>query len=165
MTQTAAPRRALRFDSITQVRDELDRLERAESENRLQTLGAWTPGQVYGHLAGWIGFCFDGYPPQVKAPAWLAMLLRLGKNKFLRDPLKPGVRIPRIPGGTLCTEALPSREGLARLRAALDRLDRTAPTHPNPIFGPLTHDEWIRLHLRHAELHLSFLSPQAREAA
>jgi hypothetical protein len=27
----------------------------------------------------------------------------------------------------------------------------------NPSMGPLSHDEWIQVHLRHAELHLSFL--------
>jgi hypothetical protein len=36
-------------------------------------------------------------------------------------------------------------------------LAKAPPTIPHALFGPLTHDEWIAQHLRHAELHLSFL--------
>jgi hypothetical protein len=51
-------------------------------------------------------------------------------------------------------------DGISRYRAALERLAREAPTQPNVVFGPLTHDQWIKLNLRHAELHLSFCQPQ-----
>jgi len=40
----------------------------------------------------------------------------------------------------------------------MERLRAGPPARPNVIFGPLTHDEWIQLHLRHAELHLSFFA-------
>jgi hypothetical protein len=30
---------------------------------------------------------------------------------------------------------------------------------PNPVFGAMTPEDWKRLHLRHAELHLSFVVP------
>ena len=51
-------------------------------------------------------------------------------------------------------------EGLRRYRAAMERLRATAPTIPNPVFGRLTHEQWIQLNLRHAELHLSFQIPR-----
>jgi hypothetical protein len=47
--------------------------------------------------------------------------------------------------------------GLERLRHAMDRLKVEAPTTPHAIFGPMTHGEWIAMHLRHSELHLGFL--------
>ena len=33
----------------------------------------------------------------------------------------------------------------------------------HPIFGKLTHDEWIAINLRHAELHLGFQVPELAE--
>jgi hypothetical protein len=38
----------------------------------------------------------------------------------------------------------------------LERLRREPPTGPHVIFGRLPHEDWIKLQLRHAELHLSF---------
>jgi hypothetical protein len=83
------------------------------------------------------------------------------KKKFLRGSMPVGVRIPGVENGTLGIDLLSTDEGAARYRAAMQRLAREAPTLPNVIFGPLTHDEWKQLHLRHAELHLGFMKPQA----
>jgi hypothetical protein len=69
-----------------------------------------------------------------------------------------GVRIPGIAGGTCATEAVPLEDGVSRLRRSFERLKAQAPTHPSVIFGPMTHDEWIKINLRHAELHLSYLN-------
>jgi hypothetical protein len=71
-----------------------------------------------------------------------------------------GVRIPGVKGGTFGIDEVPCEEGASRLRRAIDRLERDqSPPHPSPVFGPMSHDEWIRLNLRHAELHLGFLHP------
>ena len=70
--------------------------------------------------------------------------------------MMPGMRIGKLPGGTVGLDVLPAEEGLSRYRAAMERLRSTAPTIPNPVFGPLTHDQWIQLNLRHSELHLGF---------
>jgi hypothetical protein len=44
------------------------------------------------------------------------------------------------------------------MRRVLDRLDGGARcTHASPAFGALSHDEWMRLHLGHAQLHLGFI--------
>jgi len=40
------------------------------------------------------------------------------------------------------------------------RLQATTKRYPSPAFGPLTLEEWDQLHLRHAELHLSFFVPR-----
>ena len=64
--------------------------------------------------------------------------------------------IGRLPGGTVGLEELSTDDGLRRFREAFTRLRQTAPTKSNPVFGPLTHEQWIALNLRHAELHLSF---------
>ncbi|MGE4197174.1 MAG: DUF1569 domain-containing protein, partial [Phycisphaerales bacterium] len=68
-------------------------------------------------------------------------------------------RIPGYNDGTLGVEPMPTDAALDRLRRAWERLMSTAPTVPNPIFGPLPHDDWIKMNLRHAELHMGYLHP------
>ena len=70
--------------------------------------------------------------------------------------MQPGFRIPGIAGGTLATEPMPLDEAVARIRQVMERLGSEPPAAPNVVFGPLSHDDWIALNLRHAELHLSF---------
>ena len=71
-----------------------------------------------------------------------------------------GVKIGKIPGGTLGLEKIDCNAGANRFRAGFARLKADCPTCNNPVFGVLTHDQWIQLNLRHAELHLSFQIPQ-----
>lgn len=152
-------RRPLRFASLADLRAELSRIERAERAGKLRSIGNWTPGQVVNHLATWGSFANDGHPPEL-SPHWvIKAILKLRKRKFLAGPLPAGVKIPGIPGGTLGTEDVPFEAAMARYRKELDRLEASAPPKPNVIFGPLTHEEWIQLQLRHAELHLGFLVP------
>lgn len=55
-------RRALRFRSIDEALQEIDRIVAAENAGKLSTLGNWTPGQNMGHVATWINYSYDGYP-------------------------------------------------------------------------------------------------------
>jgi hypothetical protein len=150
-------RRTLRFNSIQDVLADVDRLAAADRADKLRALGNWTLGQALGHLATWAEYSFCGAP--LKPPFLIKLILRMGKKKFLNGSMRTGVRIPKVPGGTLGTENLPLDQAMPRYRAALEHLGRECPAQPNIIFGPLTHDEWINLNLRHAELHLSFFVP------
>ena len=151
-------RRTLRFESIDAMMSEVDRLVEAERAGRLRRLGNWTLGQTLGHLAAWADYGYTGFP--MKVPFFIRWVLRLRKRKFLYGPMRAGVRIPGVEGGTLATEPMTVDEALGRLRRIMERLKVEPPTAPNPIFGPLRHDEAIALNLRHAELHLGFLAPQ-----
>jgi hypothetical protein len=157
-TGKVAGRRELRFESLDAVLAEAERLAAAERAGRLRRLGNWTLGQTLGHLASWAEYSYTGAPLQ--APFFVKWFLRLRKRKFLYGRMRAGVKIPRVEGGTLATEPVPLDEGLERLRRVLGRLKAEAPTAPNVIFGPLSHDEWVALHCRHAELHLGFLVPE-----
>ncbi len=42
----------------------------------------------------------------------------------------------------------------------IDRLNREPQRYPSPVFGKMTKEEWDQLHLRHAEMHLSFYVPE-----
>lgn len=151
-------RRMLRFASIGEAMADVDQLVEAERAGRLKRLGNWTLGQTLGHLAAWAEYAYTGSP--LKVPFFIKWFLRLRKQKFLYGPMRAGVKIPGVAGGTLATEPIPLDEALARWRRVMERLKTEPPTAPNGIFGPLTHDESIALNLRHAELHLGFLIPE-----
>jgi hypothetical protein len=157
-TGKVAGRRKLRFESIDEMMAEVDRLVQAEKAGRLKRLGNWTVGQMLGHLAVWAEYSYTG--PPIKAPFFIKLIFRLRKRKFLYGSMPAGVKIPGIKGGTLATEPMPLDEALGRLQRAMERLKTEAPTVPNVIFGPLRHEEWIAMTLRHAELHLGFLIPE-----
>jgi len=97
----------------------------------------------------------------MRQPPWfLRKLLPLFKNRFLNNRLPAGAQIPGVPTGTFGVEPLASDAALDELRTEFTRMTKQAPAVPNLIFGPMTHEEWIKLNLRHAELHLSFFHPQ-----
>ena len=159
-----APRK-LRFATIDDAIAEADRLADAERGGRLQQLGNWTLGQALGHIATWAEFAHDGYPDSVRAPLPVRLVIHVMRNRILTGGLMPGVRLRNIPDGTLGTAVLPTQEGLDRFRAALRALAATPPAIVNPVFGRLSHEQWIQLNLRHAELHLGFLVPRAVAAS
>jgi hypothetical protein len=156
----AAQRRKLRFESIDDALAEAERLVAAERDGRLTRAGNWGLGRALGHLATWANFAFDGYPPEVVAPLPVRIVLKLMRNRILNGGMMPGVKIGRVPGGTVGTDELSADDGLHRFRASMQRLRQTAPTIDNPVFGKLTHDQWVKLNLRHAELHLGFQIPR-----
>lgn len=151
-----APRRQLRFENIAQVLAEVEQLAEAQQGGRLRSSGNWKLGQALGHMAAWAEYSYTGAP--LKVPFFIRWPMRFFKRKFLYGPMRSGVRIPRVPGGTLATEDVPLDQALVRYQAALQRLQAEPPTAPNVIYGPLTQAEWIALNLRHAELHLSFFT-------
>jgi hypothetical protein len=154
-TQGPPQRRQLQFTKIDDITDDAGRLVLAEQKGKLRQLGNWTLGQSCGHIAGMIDYSYDGLPIKI---TWLAKLVaRRFRRKFIYRPMNPGGSIPRVPGGTLATERLSTAEGLSRLKQACARLKRSVPKTPHAVFGPLNADEWKNFHLRHAELHLSFL--------
>lgn len=153
-TSKVTDRRKIRFATVPDLLADADRLIAAENAGTLRKSGNWTLGQALAHLAAWVDFAYDGYP--IQPPWFVRIAVRPFKRKFIRGGLPAGQRIPRIEGGTLATEPVDTDEANTRFRRSWDRLVKVAPTIPNPIFGPMSHDEWIQGHLRHAELHLSF---------
>lgn len=151
-------RRSLRFANIAEARAELSAIVAAQRAGTLKPLGNWSASQNLNHIAAFIEYAFDGFPPEMPTPPWpIRMVLRFLKNKYLKNGLPSGVRIPKVPGGTVGATESSLEEATARLGRAFERLEQTAPTHPSPAFGAMTHAEWTQLNLRHAELHFGFL--------
>ena len=154
-----AARRTLHFATIHDALADARTLAATERAGSLERCGNWSLGKTFGHLATWANMPFDGYPPEATPPLPIRLILRLVKNRILKNGMPAGVKVGRIPGGTLGLDEMPSEQGLAALEKAFARLNGTNPRIANPAFGPLTHEQWIQLNLRHAELHLSFHVP------
>ncbi len=163
-TSKVADRRLLHFDSLDQALAEADRLVEAEKAGRLRRLGNWTLGQALGHVAVWAEYSYTGTP--LKPPFFIRWILKLrNKRNFMYGSMRAGVVIPGVAGGTLATEVMPLEEAQGRFQRVLERLKTEAPTAPNAIFGPLTHEEWVAINLRHAELHLGFFRTEGERGA
>src|SRR3954467_4461007 len=99
-------RRRIRFESVDQAIAEAERLVAAERGGRLTRAGNWSLGQTLGHLATWANFAFDRYPPQVHAPFFVRCIVRMFRGQILRKGMMAGVKVGKVPGGTLGTEEL-----------------------------------------------------------
>lgn len=155
-----AERRALHFNSVDEVLKEVDRVVAADRAGKLRCTGNWTAGQTFGHLATWIEFNYQGFPPEAHPPWPVRVIAKVLRKRILYKPMMAGMKIGRIPGGTLGLESISTDEGARRLREALGRLKRhEEPKFESPAFGPMTEDERLALNYRHAELHLGFMHP------
>lgn len=156
-TKTAEFRK-LRFESIDDCLTEISRIQAAHQAGTLRSTGNWTPGQTLAHVAAWIEYAYEGFPMK-GPPFFLRWILRLRLPSMLRNGMPRGVRIPGVPQGTFGMDDLNVPQAVDRLIAALQRLASEEPARfESPAFGPMSHADRIRLNLRHAELHLGFLS-------
>ena len=154
-TKKTTGRRELQFASYDELLADLERLSTTAS-----TVGNWSLGQIYQHIAMAFDASIDGV--DMKFP-WLMkkiFLLFMKKDKLLHAPMKPGWKIPKQGQAQFSPKADTSAEdGLAQLRAAIDRCKSDKSRAEHLAFGDLTCDEADQFNLRHAELHLSFAVP------
>ncbi len=157
-TKQVANRRKVHYSSLEDILSDIDRIEEAHRQGTLQTMGNWSAGQILSHVAAWIEYGYVGYP--VKSPPWFIRWILKGMlKKYLKNGMPSGVKIPGIQAGTTGMDEAPLEAASERLRQALRRLQAGEECpYDSPAFGKMSHDDRIRLNLRHAELHLSFLS-------
>ncbi len=152
------PARQLRFTTIDDVRREVQSLLDANRAGRLSSTGNWSLGKSLGHLATWIEFSYRPEGAPVSPPWVVRFIAKRFKSRFLNKPMPAGMKLGKFPEGTLGVDEMSGDAGAARLLPLLDRLEREPPIAANPLFGKMTHEEWTKLHLRHAELHLGFFT-------
>lgn len=152
-TKRVTQRREVHYDSYD---DFLADAERLASSN-VQTVGNWTLGQIFGHLAQTLNSSIDG--TDMKFP-WLVkkiVPLFINKEKMLNETLSPGFKIPKKGEAQFSPDpSVSTEEGLASLRAAIERCQTETSRVEHPAFGKLTLEEWNKANLRHGELHMSF---------
>ncbi|MFL5245711.1 MAG: DUF1569 domain-containing protein [Gemmataceae bacterium] len=154
-TRKVADRRELHFNTVEDILADLDDISR----KKVRALGNWTPGQVYRHLATTMNSSIDGFG--FTAPWPFRMIGKLiMKKRLMNKPMSPGFKLPANAAKVLEPAPTGDDEGLATLRSALHRLQTESKRARSPFLGELTREEWNRMHCRHAELHLSFLTPE-----
>jgi hypothetical protein len=153
-TAKVKDRRKVEYKSLQDVLADAERLNKGP----IKTLGNWSPGQVYSHLAKAMNDSIDG--SDVKVSWFMRLIARSMKKKILSGPMSPGFKLPADAQRVLVPGPTSTEDGLAALRAAIARLQTESKRAPSPAFGPMTREEWDKLHLNHAALHMSFLSPQ-----
>lgn len=123
-----------------------------------QTVGQWSYGKILQHLADSYNSSFDGV--DFKAPFVIRWVVRtFFKQKFLREKMSSGYKLPKKAEAKLPSQETPVDAALANLKQAISRFEREEPRAEHPVFGKLTPEEWLQLHLRHSELHMSFVKP------
>jgi hypothetical protein len=182
MDPRRAVRRPVRLRSLDELVADAERIgeaARACAEGRaagssFRVTGNWSAGQVLEHVARTVERSLDGFRG---APSWEAPPARgleritgmpgrsrraeevaWARAKLLaleQDPGGPSIGGPGelAPPAMVWTEDALGvlRHAVGRVRAG-ERMER-----PSPTIGPLSHEEWLGFHLRHAELHFSFV--------
>ncbi|HEY2825971.1 MAG TPA: DUF1569 domain-containing protein [Pirellulales bacterium] len=154
-TKRVQGRRELHFSTLSEVQKDAERL----AAGQVRQLGNWPLGYALAHMAGAMKMSLDG--AEFRAPFYIRLLAPLIKKGLLRGPMKPGFQLPQqATRDLLPLEPISTEEGLNALRKNIERLTRKPNRAPSPVFGAMTREEWDQLHLRHAELHLSFYVPE-----
>ncbi|MBX9791670.1 MAG: DUF1569 domain-containing protein [Pirellulales bacterium] len=149
-------RRKLRFGSFDEVLADAAGLH----ETPHRQIGNWTLGMVLKHLGNGMIGSVDGKPfPVNRKMKLLGPLVLRPYLLYVRFP--SGFKLPRRAAEVLVPSTdVPYDEGLAQFHAGLARMAETDQRIAHPVIGRLNAAQWNRFHLRHAELHLSFLVPE-----
>ncbi len=155
-TRSVTDRRRLSFASLRAVIADVDDLDAAP---RRRTTGYWSDAEIVAHLAIPLELCLDGFPADAKPALPIRVAARLLRGWILRGPMKPGIHLPDRMAFLLADPETTWPQAVTRLRRAVARFEAASQVMPSPVLGPMSHDDWTRLHCRHAELHLGFVHP------
>jgi hypothetical protein len=155
-TKKVQGRRTLHFVSLDDVVADAEKLV-ASPETKM--LGNWPLDQLLTHLAKAIDGSIDGMPG--RAPWFIRLVGPLVKGRVLKSGMQAGFKLPKQVEAGFFPTAGSAQAALDTLRRAVGRAGSERMTASHPVLGDLTHEEWTKLHLRHAELHLSFAVPGA----
>lgn len=176
---SACPRPLLTLDDLERevvaVRDAI-----APGAPGLHVTGQWSAGQILHHLTRTITSSLDGFShahactigdtlPFRDTPVLGRVLRRIDRQdaeahrlvlrrQLLVEPLVAGGPSIALAGQVAPFAQVWTNDAAAWLLVVIARLRAGARmTHPSPTIGPLSHEEWLAFHLRHAAWHLSFV--------
>lgn len=158
-TRTVTGRRTLRFSSWDEVIAETHRLSASARAGTLKSVGNWSLAEMFDHLANLLAVATGDL--RFTAPWPVRVLGRtIGRRLLLGRDLRPGMALRGAAARLLPAEGVTLDAAEARLLGLLGRVragERL--TAPSPLLGPLTHEEWTDLQLRHFGHHYSFVRP------
>jgi hypothetical protein len=147
----ADERRSLRFDTVSEIMPEVERLRASH-----RTLAKWSLAQICKHLADSVNGSIDGFDlrrHRIKRFFFrrllLAYTLRYGiPRNYLVDPGIEPVNDSALD------------DGVSQLRQAIQRYQsHNGPLQAHPLFGRMPRHTWDRIQCIHCAHHLSFVLP------
>jgi len=154
-TKRVEERRTLSFGSLDDILADVNALDGRE----LRATGNWTPAQILHHVTQLIDVSIDGFPATVPLP--MRVLGRMFKRFVLTRPLQRGIKFPSSLAPTLDPpDDVIWPDAVDHLRRTIERGTGGRMTQTSPLFGRMTHDDWVKLHCRHAEMHFGFIIPE-----
>lgn len=152
-TKQVSGRCRRRFEHLDQVVVEVHSL----ADQPTRQLGNWSLGQICHHLGVGMQQCTTAerlFP----VPFYLRVLGPWLRRRVLTRGLPRGFQLPPE-GAILLPPPVSVEEGIATLEAGIAALATTTRRVPHPVFGAMNVAQWNQFHLRHAEMHLSFIAP------
>jgi uncharacterized protein DUF1569 len=147
-------RRKLRFHNLDDILNEAKTLAAAGVE----TSGNWTPGQVVGHVAAVIDSSVEGF--SFKLPIPVRLFGRVMRGWFLAKGFPAGIKMPgNVPASFKPSAEFSLREAIEQLVSSIDKARDRRMNAVSPVLGQLSHEQWVQLHCRHAELHFGHIHP------
>ena len=142
------------FESIDEILAEARSLAGVPTRQ----LGNWSLGQICHHLG--VGMRESTSADRLfPVPLWLKLLGPLLRPRVLKRGLPRGFQLPPE-GAKLIPPPVSDDDGLATLEAGIAALRATTNRVAHPVFGKMNVEQWNLFHLRHAEMHLSFIVPE-----
>lgn len=152
-TKKVTDRRNLSFKRMDDILADVEALD----GGKLRATGNWTPAQNVGHVSMLIAGSLDGFG-DLEAPFALRMMIRLMRNRLLREPFRAGIKPSPQFSRFVPAEDVTWEDAVADLRRQVGRVTGGEKmTAVSPVFGKLSHEQWVQMHCRHAELHFSFI--------
>ncbi len=152
--KAVANRRAVHYDSLQDLLEDAEQLGKGE----VRALGNRSFVQILQHLTFAMNGSIDGSNLQIPWP--IRKIARLLRKRILAKGLTPGFKLsPDNDARAWSDSAIGAPAALEEVRQALRRLQTESKRSPHPAMGELTSEEWNTFHLRHAELHMSFVVP------
>ncbi len=146
-------RRKVRYTSFQDVVADAHRL----NSNSHRQLGNWSLPMILQHLANGINGSIEGGGFRVK---WYYKLIGpiIIKRMLIKGPFPAGFRLPRSAAARLVAQpTVTFEDGMSEFEKSIGRLHRETNRGVHPVAGRLSIPEWDQFHLRHAEMHMSFL--------
>ncbi len=154
-----APYRKLTFTCLDCLKKELEQAQAAHDAGTLEQTGNWSPGQIMWHLARFFMFSMDGFDGRAPVLVRFIMKLMFKKSALGSAPMPAGFKLPKKAASMVPPDDVSFEQGMADLQKQLARLDAGEKMdQPSPILDQLTHDQWMTIQLKHAALHLGFLT-------
>lgn len=165
-TSRVRKRRTVRLQTVDDLLAEAERVTAAAVAGRLRPLGNWSAAQVLWHIGKLIELSFDGFSWRYRrGPLWITLPFRfLAWRWLIRLAFRPGFMNPSEAVVLEPPAEVSLEDATAFLRRQIERIRcGEQMTQASAVEGPYSHQQWLYIHLRHAELHLSFLAIEASD--